>query len=158
MSFIEWLPDLKLVASDFFQLAGDVNVKSLREPLKRTIQQVVAPALQENFDSSGHGTWEPLADVTLAMKGRKGQPSNPLIATGKLRRKAGQLNVWTINGPAGEATLDQLSDVEYGYVHQFGSTTIPQREWAALTSADIEKVEEVFGRWLDERIVARMGV
>jgi phage gpG-like protein len=155
MSFIDidWFPHPTIVASQFYQLAGDINVRSLREPLKRSIQQVIAPAFKENFLSGGRPAWTPLADVTQKKKAAKGQTDDPLIATGRLMRKAQQLNVWTIDGREAEARLDNLGDVAYGYVHQNGSEHIPQREWAMLTPNEVDKVEQVFGRWLDERIL-----
>lgn len=154
---IDFFPKPAIIASQFYQLAGDVDVRSLREPLKRSIQQVIAPAFRENFDTSGPG-WVPLADITAKKKAHKGYPNDPLIATGKLRRKAGQLNIWTIDGPRGEARLDNLGDAYYGGVHQMGSEFIPQREWAMLTPDEIDKVEQVFGRWIDERIAIRLRI
>lgn len=160
MSFvdIDWFPHPAIIASQFYSLAGDVNVKSLREPLKQSIQEVIAPAFRDNFLAGGRPAWVPLAEVTEEKKAAKGYTEGPLIATGRLMRKASQLNAWTIDGQAGEARLDNLGDEYYGYVHQYGSEHIPQREWALLSPQEIDKVEEVFGRWLDVRIAKNLKV
>lgn len=153
---IEWFPEPKVVATQFYQLAGDVDVRSLKEPLKRSIQQVIAPAFRDNFAAGGRPKWTPLADATVRKKG----DNTVLVRSGKLKKRAGQLNLWTIDGVAGEARAENLGNAEYGVFHQNGAErgnwSLPARPWAMLTAEEEQKVEEVFGAWLDERIAARL--
>lgn len=155
---VEPLPALM---ADQFDTLG-VNVRSYREPLKRSIQEVLAPSFVRNFDTAGRGAWQPLVDATIKHKKSKGQPSSPLIATGKLRRVAGQFNLWTIDGPKGEAKIDGLpSHVSYGINHQLGWTPkgmgaveVDPRPWAVVHKDDADDIEEVFFKWIEERIDA----
>lgn len=152
---IDWIPHPYVVAAQFYELAGDVEVRSLREPLRRCIKEVFAPAFVENFQAEGRPPWTPLAEATLERKKGPGI----LHESGDLRRKAGQLNMWTIDGIKAEARADQANQlgVGYGIVHQEGYGPIPARPWATVTEQDIDKAEEVFGRWLDERISVTIG-
>jgi phage gpG-like protein len=54
----------------------------------RPTMGVVAESLlfhvDENLETSGHGTWPPLAPSTLKQKARKGWTSKPLFATGAM--------------------------------------------------------------------------
>jgi phage gpG-like protein len=153
---IDFYPKLSVLAGGFFMLSEDMKVRSLREPLKRSIQQVVAPAFAANFAAEGRPSWEPLADATVMKK--KG--AGILDESGKLRRKVTQLNAWTFDGLRGEAYVSNLDSlgVGYGYVHQEGAGRTPARPWAMITPQEADKVEEVFGRWIDERVALRLKV
>lgn len=160
---IDFDPAIPIVIGAFYSLADDVSIKSYREPLQRSIRDVVGPALVNNFDVGGIPPWQPLAPSTVAIKEKKGSDSKPLILTGALRRKAGQLNIWNIDGPEAEARLENLEGVEYGFVHQVGAvggrgSVIPERPWASLDDNSIDKIQEVFGEWIDERLVKNLGV
>jgi phage gpG-like protein len=139
-----------------------LNIRSYREPLQQSIKEVVAPSLQKNFDVGGRPSWLPLANLTVALKEYRGaaQPATPLVFTGKLRRIAGQQNLWSINGLAGEASLSgaKLGEVWYGIVQQQGADTgrgvIPPRPWAVLQEEDADKIEDIFWRWITMRAMA----
>lgn len=161
---IEFVPHTTILAGEWFALANDMGGRSIREPLKRCIQQVVGPAFVENFEVGGNPSWEPLSEETVKRKAIYGQTSDPLIGSGALQKKSGQLNIWSIDGQGddAEARLENLGDQWYGFVHQAGATaghgaTIPARPWATLDERDIDKMEEIFGQWLDERIGANLG-
>lgn len=149
---VSFLPPLGMIAADFHALGLDI--RSFREPLKRSIQQVVAPSIQTNFDVGGRPEWEPLAEKTLEDKARLGYPSDPLVRTGKLRRVAGQLNAWTLTSE--DATMTQLSGVDYGEFHQDGTQFMPAREFAIIQDPDdVDAIQQVFENWLEERFIAK---
>lgn len=149
---IELLPPASFIDANFKALGLDI--RSFREPLKRSIQQVVAPSIQENFDVGGRPQWEPLADKTLEDKARLGYPPDTLVRTGKLRRVAGQLNAWTLTSD--DATMTQLSGVDYGEFHQDGTRFMPAREFAIIQDPeDVDAIHRVFEEWLVERFVAK---
>lgn len=147
-----------------------IDIRSFREPLKRSIQQVVIPSIRKNFDVGGRNPkWPALAPQTVK---RKGGNSRPLIRTGKLRRTMGYLNIWTIDRE--KAFIQDLPDsIWYGKVHQAGAKgqfenfydpvkkrkvnigddgAIPQREFVVLRRKDEIDIERVFEQWLEERI------
>lgn len=151
----------RMMASDFDKLG--VNVRSFREPLKRSIQQVLAPSFQHNFDVGGRPTWRPLTDDTVTRKQRLGYSPDPLVRTGLLQRVAGQLNIWEIDRESAQVNVGNLPRASYGAVHQLGSEFIaadgfskgvPQRPWAVIQEEDANEVEEVFFTWIEERIDA----
>lgn len=138
--------------------ALSLSVKSFHEPLKRAVQEVIAPSIRRNFDVGGRPTWEPIADGTFMQKASYGWPAeDTLIRTGSLQRIAGQLNIWTIDRDS--AFIGDLPDkVWYGKVHQSGlpKVNIPQRAFALIQDEDLPKIDEVFDEWLGERL-ARTG-
>lgn len=158
-----------------------LDIRSFREPLKRSIQKVMIPSIRMNFDTGGRPPWEPLHEFTIY---RKGGNTQPLIRTGALRRVATQLNIWTIT-PTMALVADLPQKVWYGKVHQggygggatkqvvrvknistgafeefeeaggeAGSGSIPARPFIVIQPEDVIEIEMVFGEWLDERIAA----
>jgi phage gpG-like protein len=154
------IPTPLILIRDFDKLGLDI--RSFRVPLERSVREVLSPSLQENFLVGGRPTWAELSGYTIEKKERYFPTSaySPLVASGKLERVAGQLNLWTINGPAGEAYIGKLPDrVWYGVPQQEGfvggnNATTPARPWALIQPDDIPRVEEIFEQWLDERLVA----
>lgn len=137
-----------------FDLAA-AGIKSLREPLKNSIQQVIAPSIRERFDVGGPG-WEPLSESRLMQKEAQGLPEDTLIAHGTLRRVAGQLSIWKIEGGYGsgeaQAYVTGLPGAEYGVIHDAGGERMPQREFLYVAPEDEDKIEEVFDKFIAERL------
>lgn len=142
----------EILVSDFN--AAAVEIRSFREPLKRAIQGVVAPSLRRNFAVGGRPPWTPLDENTIAQKGF----DTILVETGKLEQKAGQLNIWFIDGGylsegnEAEAHISDLSGVEYGELHETGTRHMPARPWAILQPDDINDIEATFEAYINERI------
>lgn len=140
------------------ELLGN-EIRSFREPLKRVVQKVMAPSFRENFESEGRPSWAPLAALTLAKKAAKGAPPDILVESGKLKKVAGQLNIWKIEGGYGggnaEAYVSQFPGAEYGQYHQSGTSKMPARPFAVFQEDDIDQIEQVFNDWLGERLRAR---
>jgi phage gpG-like protein len=157
-----------------------LNIRSFREPLLRSVRQVMVPSIRQNFDSGGRPPWEGLAGKTIYRKGH----ARPLIKSGSLRRVATQINIWKIDSE--KALVSDLPDkVWYGKVHQAGygggtatrrvgikniqtgittyfeesgaeagTGAIPARPFIVLQPEDLDAIERVFGDWLDEKIIA----
>ena len=118
MVSIDWSPTPVVLAAMYETLA--VNVKSFREPLKRSVQQVLSPSIRRNFDVGGRPPWQALSSVTKEIRVREGFSEGPiLVRTGKLKRVAGQLNIWTIDSE--KAFVSNLGAASYGIVHQEGA-------------------------------------
>lgn len=145
------------------QLALAIDIRSFREPLKRSIQAVLAPSFRHNFEVGGRPSWAPLAETTIVRKTNKGSknPEKILVDTGKLARVAGQLNIWEINGIQGEAHVSNLPGAEYGRFHQSGfyhhesGNFVPAREFLVIQPLDEEEIELVFDIWVRERFRRR---
>lgn len=159
---IDFDPEPVILAAAFNTFA--LNIRSFRVPLERSVRQVLAPSLAQNFEEGGRPAWIPLSDITIAEKTRKGakDPSKILVRSGQLMKKAGQINMWTIKGPSGEAFINAgtLGKVFYGVYHNFGMAGgadepgYPQREWAMIQPEDANEIEEIFFVWIEERALA----
>jgi phage gpG-like protein len=153
---ISFFPPLPILANGFFQLANDVTVRSLREPLQKSIKDVVAPAFHSHFEEGGDsdGAWEEWDEDTV----KHNQSRSLLVKSGRLKKRGGSQALWVIDGAKGEARAENLSGVEYGAVHQRGapSVNLPARPWATLSERDMEKIQSVFGVWIEIRIQRRI--
>jgi phage gpG-like protein len=110
-------PSMGIVAKDIERLSLDI--RSWKVPLTQVIKQVMIPSIRKNFDTGGRPAWEPLAENTIKARGFSAWPI--LEVTGKLRRKATQLNIWEIGTTF--ATVRALpDDVFYGAFHQAGAS------------------------------------
>lgn len=157
---VTMIPTAAILVRDFDKLGLDI--RSFRVPLERSVREVLAPSLRRNFDVGGRpNAWAELSGYTILQREQQGyEPFAPLVRTGRLQRVAGQLNLWTINGPAGEAYISSLPQrAWYGAIQHMGfvggnDAVTPARPWALIQAEDIDGVEEVFETWLDERLVA----
>jgi phage gpG-like protein len=182
-------PTIAMSAKAFNTL--DIDIRSFREPLKRSIQRVVAPSIQKNFIAGGRPTgWTPLSDATLIVKARDPKTrfpvSDPLLRSGLLYKTMGQFNIWTVTQT--QAAILSLPDkIWYGGIHQagYGSSSavsagatsaegfktmmdqvlsgglrayIPARPFAMVQTEDLDAIQTEFEIWLNERIVARLGL
>lgn len=159
---IDFEPEPIILAAAFETFS--INIKSFRVPLERSVRKVLAPSLAKNFEVGGRPPWIPLTDTTIQEKTRKGasDPGKILVRSGQLARKAGQINMWVVKGPAGEAYINAgtLGKVFYGVYHNFGMASgadepgYPQREWAMIQPEDANEIEEIFFIWIEERALA----
>ncbi len=170
-------PSMGIMARKVDKLGLDI--RSFKEPLKRSIRQVMIPSIAQNFTVGGRPPWYPLEDSTVNKKGSE----KPLVTTGKLARNMTYMSIWHIDREkAFIADLPQR--IWYGKVHQAGArfnipatgfkivhvsylgTTlgrpdkgggnvgeIPARPFVTVQQQDIEEIERVFELWLNERIV-----
>jgi phage gpG-like protein len=137
-----------------------MNIKSFREPLKRSIQQVIIPSIRRNFDEGGRPAWVPLADATIDLRmslhGSSG--GGPLVRSGELRRTMSQFNIWDVNDQ--RAILAHLpSKVWYGAIHQAGYGRMAKRTSKSkirdyLTSL-VDRAEDEGSKGLNVNIPAR---
>lgn len=150
------------------------QLRSFREPLTESADYL-SSLVKENFDSGGNPPWEPLAPSTIKRKGH----SQPLIRTGKLRRRASQKNVWRVeNRDTLYAVLP--SDVDYGWFHETGfkmantgptknkthdhwgnelkTSFVPARPFLPdMNNSNIRKdIADIFDQWIEMRIARAM--
>jgi phage gpG-like protein len=173
----QFTPSIGIVAKNVAKLGLDI--RSFREPLKRVIQQVMAPSFKANFDAEGRpDPWEPLSDATLEiMSNMNVQSQGILNRTGRLKRTIQQFNIWTVTTTA--ASIQSLpQSIWYGYLHQGGATIdtsrgggqigqvvhgvkvvgdtidLPARPFVMIQDQDYDGIEKVFSKWFDERLAA----
>ena len=149
---VSFNPSIALLEVQFENLAK--NIKSFKVPLDRMIREVMIPHIQNQFQTDGQGSWKPLAEFTVNKKGF----DDILLETGKLEKEARFIKNWTVNGPAGTATLDNLNQsVGYGYYHQTGFTNwvtgkvTAARPWINPGEDELSKCIEVLASWFSER-------
>jgi|tagenome__1003787_1003787.scaffolds.fasta_scaffold20867481_3 phage gpG-like protein len=173
-------PTIAVSAKNFDTL--DLDLRSMREPLKRCVQRVIAPSIGRNFLVGGRPTWQPLSEATLQLKGQaqgvRYPVADPLLRTGLLFKTMQQLNIWTITSNQA-AILDLPDKIWYGKLHQEGYGTasssleqsvrtalgggakrafIPARPFAMVQPKDVDAIQAEFEIWLNERIIARLGL
>jgi phage gpG-like protein len=153
----EFLPPISVIAGQFDMLGLDI--RSFREPLKRSIQKVIAPSFAQNFQVGGRPeAWQPLSAGTIANKEAAGSayaPEQILMRSGLLFKTMQQLNIWTLTSTS--ASIVELPDkIAYGEAHQFGLGFNPVREFAVLQEEDMDKIDEIFADWMEERALARL--
>lgn len=119
LMMFEFKPSMGITAQKIDKLGLDI--RSFREPLKRCVQQVMAPSFKRNFDAQGRpDSWTPLSEATLAIRQSMGVSGSTILQrSGLLRRTIQQLNIWTITPTT--ATIQNLPPkVWYGTIHQGG--------------------------------------
>lgn len=95
MQFEDMSPTIGILAKDVDRF--DLDIRSFRVPLERSISQVMGPSFRRNFDVGGRPAWAPLSETTKLIKRRLGYgDKGTLVRTGLLRRVVGQKNIWSI--------------------------------------------------------------
>lgn len=150
---------------DALILAGDLQdfaqygIRSFREPLEMSVRQVVIPSIRKNFAAEGRPAWRPLALATVVDRAKlqslgkiKTGASGPILdRTGKLKKVATQLNIWSYTRES--ATITGIdSRVKYATYHQTGTRKMPARPFILLQDEDEERIEQIFYHWLDGRM------
>jgi phage gpG-like protein len=148
VAFVDIIPNAEVLEANYREFGLDI--RSFREPLKRSVQQVMAPSMVRNFEVGGRPSWTGLSAGTIEKKAS----DTILVETGKLRSKVGQLNNWNITQT--DAEMTHVSGTAYAGVHQFGAPPfIPSRPFALVQDEDVEKIDGIFVEWLTERATAR---
>jgi phage gpG-like protein len=155
---LDFKPSLRVTAGHYEALG--VDIRSFREPLKRSVQKVIIPSIRKNFDSGGRPSWAPYAESTLEFHKMLGEAVSDamMVKTGKLKQTMGYFNIWSVDKEKAELR-DLPQRVWYGKVHQSGyggragKGIIPARPFVMLQPDDEEKIVKVFDEWLEERIL-----
>lgn len=98
-----------------------IDIRSFHEPLKRSVQQVMAPSFRKNFDVGGRPRWEEYAEDTVdEIQPRLHRRTHPLLLkSGMMKRTISQLNVWTITRTS--AVLNNVpGKIWYANIQQAG--------------------------------------
>jgi|ERR1700746_543853 len=149
-------PTMAMSAKAFDKFGLDI--RSFREPLKRSIQQVVAPSIRKNFIAHGRpDTWAPYADGTVQVKMR--DPKNKFGAEDLLRRSGllwktmQQYNIWAVTTTQA-AILDLPEKIWYGAIHQGGYSS---GGGPTMTLGEARAAGRISGKFATPAELAAMG-
>lgn len=100
-----------------------MNIKSFKEPLKTSLNEVMVPAIQHNFESQGRPPWKALSKKTIYNRLLEGYPRGPILQkSGRLKREATRKNIWTIQDNMLKIMLNYFDQkVPYAKYHQLGA-------------------------------------
>lgn len=143
----EFSRDALILAGELQDFAN-YGIRSFREPLTKSVREVVIPSIRRNFATEGRPSWAPLAPATVLSRGASG----PILdRTGRLLKVATQFNIWSYTRDS--ATITGIdSRVKYATYHQGGTRKMPARPFVVLQDEDEEQIERIFYVWLDERM------
>jgi phage gpG-like protein len=117
LATVDFEPTVGIVAAKIDRLGMDI--RSFREPLTRSIKEVMIPSFRKNFDAGGRPSWEPLSDSTLEIRSRLGTGTQMLKQSGRLEKAATSFNIWKVSTTS--AIILRLPErVWYGKLHQAG--------------------------------------
>lgn len=75
---VTFTPTVAILAGRIDKLGMDI--RSFKEPLTRSVRDVMTVSIRRNFDVGGRPTWEPLSETTLARRASAGfAGSDPLV-------------------------------------------------------------------------------
>jgi phage gpG-like protein len=150
---ITMIPNQAILQADFADLG--FGIRSLREPLKQAVREVVIPSIEDNFIAEGRPAWEPLSESRSRQKQQQGYPDQILVATGLLERIATQMSIWSFDGGYGsgeaQASVDNLGSADYGFYHQDGTFKMPPRPFLVFQDEDEDEVVQVFEDYIEMR-------
>lgn len=113
----EFSPSLGIVAKRFSELAEELG--DMREPLTKSVEDVMTMSILENFMSGGRPPWEDLAPTTVAKRAKENSGTMILVRSGNLAEVASSAGIWSI-GRTSATIRDLPNKVWYGKVHQGG--------------------------------------
>lgn len=139
--------DAMILANDLDDFAT-YGIRSFREPLTKSVREVIIPSIRRNFASEGRPAWRPLAASTVLDRGASGPILN---RTGRLLKVATQFNIWSYTRDS--ATITGIDGrVKYAKYHQGGTRKMPQRAFVLIQDEDEEEIEQIFYEFVDRRM------
>ncbi len=121
------------------------SFRDFREPLFRSLREVIIPSIQRNFDVEGRPSWQKLAQTTVASR----KSSHPILnRTGDMRKAATNVSNWRVTDS--DVSLSNMPS--YGQYHQTGTSKMAKREFVKYQPEDIVAIEAIFSKWIDEQI------
>lgn len=146
----DFYEDAMILARDLDEFAS-YGIRSFREPLQQAVRTVIIPSIRTNFAAEGRPKWRPLAPATVLDRGASG----PILdRTGRLKKVATQLNIWSYTKD--QATITGIdSRVKYATYHQSGTRKMPQRAFVLFQEEDIDRIQQIFYEFVDRRMRKR---
>lgn len=154
---INFQPSMSIIGAG---VGHGIGIRSYAEPLRRAIQEVVAPSIKQNFDVEGRPVkWAPLSEFTKQQRMAEGYPASPILDRRRgsvgLKHVSTRLARWDIDGQQGTAFFSNWGSTPYGQVLQEGKAfapTIPARPFLLIQPEDARAMEELFADWAVSRL------
>lgn len=149
--YYDWDPVFgpKLAAAKLDALSISIRADGFRNPLDRSVREVLIPEIKHQFEVGGDPRWRPLSSETLRQK----RNSRILRESDNLYKAATAYARWKIRDD--EATFTGLpGHAYYGMYHLSGTRNMPQRDWARWSNGSVIKIANIFDNWLDSKIEA----
>ena len=134
-----------------------VDLRSMREPLKRAVKDVMLPSFHQNFDSEGRPSWTPAARSyghSLLHDSGRLEKGATVLANWDFDRERAQLNPASLVSRIGVKIIHQTG---FSRKTRKGVHTIPARPFIMMQAEDEEKIKQIFDAWLNERVTRRWG-
>lgn len=133
----------------------DSNLKDFSEPFGRSAEYLKGVFSRDVFDSQGAAIgekWKRLSPYTVAQKARKGFPSTPLIASGRMRESFKTI-----------VSSDQAviyNTAEYFKYHQSNQprSKLPRRVMMKISNNLKTEVVRFFQTYIQDSIRGRIGL
>lgn len=118
----DFQPSIGILARDVNKLGFDIA--DFKEPLQKSIKEVMIPSFEKNFAAEGRPSWVPMSEATKAIRqgrigGGGGGGSKLLNRTGALRAVVTQESLWSVTDTFA-AVRELPASVWYGNVQQAG--------------------------------------
>lgn len=128
------------------------NIKDMHEPFGDAAHMLIDTFSGDVFSTQGgiiDEKWQRLSPKTVAMKARRGYPSDPLVATGKMKSQFKSVV------STDHAVIS--NDTEYFKYHQSNQprTHLPRRPMMKLAERQKQQVVKVFQLYLQQIIKAK---
>lgn len=144
----------KLTAAKLAALDVSIRAGGFRQPLDRSVREVLIPAIEHQFDVGGDPKWKDTKAITKLNRIRRGNSPTPvLVETGKLKKAATAIGRWRVRDD--EAIFTGLpGHAYYGTYHLTGTmrNNMPIRDWARWDQGTESKCADIFDTWLDDKI------
>lgn len=117
--------------------------ESRKQLLTAVGEEIVLPAMTLNIVSGGRPPFAPLKPATLRAKARKGQPLQPMIATGRTLASLNEGdpdNVFEVDGAAGTAS--------FGTRVTYAAFANQKRPFATLQGEDVDRMGDMTATWV----------
>ncbi len=154
------------------RMVGQLDMLSLelhdfREPFKLAIKKVMIPSIRTNFRVGGRPVpWEPYSPFTREitfrdLKDRAKPPVKLEVRSGRMRRRAASLKIWTITPDSAYISPASVADIPYLQVQQFGAAVVKNpwkdmkyvaRPFIMFQEQDKIEIEDIFLGWLDVKL------
>lgn len=135
------------------------SIKSFRDPLEQSRDQVMVPSIADNFAMQGRPRpWARNRPSTIRRKGH----DTVLFETGKLYAAATAKARWEVNSDSllygnFPASVEYAEPTNFGFVNNRTKTFVPARQFAMIHPEDESRIQNIFDDWLEMRIDRAMA-
>lgn len=152
----DFQPSIGILARDIDKLG--LEFSSFKEPLQKSIKDVMIPSFDKNFAAQGRPAWTPMSEATRMIRekfnGGGGGSTKLLDKTGALRTAVTSESLWSVSDTFA-AVKSLPASVWYGNIHQAGFGGMGSHIKAQMKKGvPAAKAAQVAMRALDKKILS----